>query len=123
MPAFLLTGVLVATLSPANAGDGQAASELDAPIRLTAFPNPLTVGADKAAGKRPAPIDIGALSPFGHAAPWIADVDGDDDQDLVVGDFPGYFWWFANVGSDEAPEYVAKGKLQAGGEDAKTPVY
>lgn len=69
------------------------------------------------------PINIGKLSNIAHAGPWIADVDGDGDRDLVVGDFPGYFWLFENKGTEEKPVYTGKGKLQASGEDAKTPVY
>ncbi|MEX0714079.1 MAG: hypothetical protein WD278_17200 [Pirellulales bacterium] len=69
------------------------------------------------------PINIGKLSNIAHAGPWIADVDGDGDRDLLVGDFPGYFWLFENKGTEEKPVYTSKGKLQAGGEDAKTPVY
>ncbi|MCG8650937.1 MAG: hypothetical protein MI861_13950 [Pirellulales bacterium] len=69
------------------------------------------------------PIDIGSLSSIAHAGPTIADVDGDGDRDLLVGDFPGYFWYFENKGDDRKPVYTSKGKLQAGGQDAKTPVY
>ena len=83
-------------------------SELNAPIRLTA------------AGEL---IDIGQLNNIAHAGPWIADVDQDGDRDLLVGDFPGYFWFFANEATDASPEYASAVKLQAGGEDAKTPVY
>jgi hypothetical protein len=69
------------------------------------------------------PIDIGKLSKFAHAGPCLADVDGDGDRDLVVGDFPGNFWLFENIGDDKKPVYAARGQLQAGGEAAKTPVY
>ena len=84
------------------------AAELNTPIRLTA------------AGKL---IDIGQLNNIAHAGPWIADVDQDGDRDLLVGDFPGYFWFFSNEATDGSPEYASAVKLQAGGEDAKTPVY
>ena len=79
--------------------------------------NPVRLKAD---GK---PIDIGSLSNIAHAGPVIADVDCDGDKDLLVGDFPGYFWFFENENTDQDPRYTSKGKLQAGGEDARTPVY
>ena len=88
--------------------DNRTSAELHAPVRL------------EADGK---PIDIGSLSSIAHAGPCIADVDGDGDRDLLVGDFPGYFWYFENEGDDATPVYTSKGKLQAGGEAAKTPVY
>ena len=69
------------------------------------------------------PIQIGALSNIAHAGPWVADVDCDGDRDLLVGDFPGYFWFFENTGDDKQPVYTSKGKLKAGGTAAKTPVY
>lgn len=86
----------------------RTSAELSVPVRL------------EADGK---PIDIGELSAFAHAGPWIADVDGDGDRDLLVGDFPGHFWLFENEGGEAEPLYTSRGKLQAGGEDAKTPVY
>ena len=89
------------------AQDG-GSSSLTAPVRL------------KADGE---PIDIGKLSKIAHAGPWLGDFDGDGDRDLLVGDFPGYFWLFDNAGTDKEPSFTSKGKLQAGGKDAKTPVY
>lgn len=69
------------------------------------------------------PIDLGALSSSGHAGPALGDVDGDGDRDLLVGDFPGHLWLFANVGTDRAPVYAAGVKLMADGKPAKVPVY
>ena len=94
-------------LADDNAGN-RVSAQLHPPVRL------------EADGK---PIDIALLSPIAHAGPCIADVDGDGDRDLLVGDFPGYFWYFQNDGDDAKPAYTEKGKLRAGGVDAKTPVY
>ena len=68
-------------------------------------------------------IDIGALPTNGHAGPCVGDVDADGDEDLLVGDFPGYFWFFENVSGNDSHSYAAALKLQAGGSDAKVPVY
>ena len=101
--SITLASLMVATAVPAT-----LAQELAPPVRL------------EADGK---PIDIGSVSQFAHAGPALGDVDGDGDQDLLVGDFPGNFWLFENTAGEGAPVYASKGRLQAGGQDAKTPVY
>lgn len=68
------------------------------------------------------PIDIGELSSFAHAGPWLADLDQDGDRDLLVGDF-GSFWLFENEVDNQSPRYASGVKLQAGGKDATIPVY
>jgi hypothetical protein len=66
-------------------------------------------------------IDSGAS--WGHSAPWLVDVDGDGVNDLVVGDFSGLFRFYRNEGTNEKPRYAKPINLQAGGVDAKVPIY
>jgi len=66
-------------------------------------------------------IDSGAA--WGHAGPWVEDVDGDRVKDLVVGDFSGLFKFYRNLGTSEQPRYAQGVNLQAGGVDAKVPIY
>ena len=66
-------------------------------------------------------IDTGAA--WGHSGPWVEDVDGDGSRDLVVGDFSGLFRVHRNQGTNLKPSYAAAVNLQAGGIDAKVPIY
>jgi hypothetical protein len=60
---------------------------------------------------------------WGHSGPWVEDVDGDGRRDLVVGDFSGLFRFYRNEGTNAKPRYAAAVNLQAGGADAKVPIY
>ncbi len=60
---------------------------------------------------------------WGHCGPWVADVDGDGVNDLVVGDFSGLFRFYRNEGTNQKPRYAKEVNLQAGGVDAKVPIY
>jgi hypothetical protein len=60
---------------------------------------------------------------WGHSGPWIEDVDGDGKRDLIVGDFSGLFRVYRNEGTNRQPHYAAAVNLQAGGTDAKVPIY
>ncbi len=65
------------------------------------FHPPVRIEAD---GK---PIDV----EVGHAAPLLADFDGDGVRDLLVGQFGGgKLWIFKNVGTNDAPRF-GPGKL------------
>jgi len=79
------------------------AGELAAPIRL------------EAAGK---PID----TEIGHAAPCVADFDGDGVQDLLVGQFGGgLLWIYRNEGTNAEPKLAAGVKFKEGAEDGRVP--
>jgi len=60
---------------------------------------------------------------WAHCGPWIEDFDGDSVRDLVVGDFSGRFQVYHNQGTNQAPRYAPVVNLQAGGTDAKVPIY
>ena len=60
---------------------------------------------------------------LGHSGPWVEDVDGDGRRDLIVGDFSGLFRLYRNEGTNREPRYAAAVNLQAGGVDAKVPIY
>jgi hypothetical protein len=107
----------------AVAGAGRAADDLpvnvpsDEPTRIERdlFESPVRLAADDGI------IDRGDA--WGHAGPWVEDVNGDGVRDLIVGDFSGLFAVYKNVGSNREPRYAKAVTLQAGGVDAKVPIY
>ena len=97
---FCVATALVSWAWPAWASDG---GDLAAPVRI------------KAAGK---PID----TEVGHAAPCVADFDGDGVKDLLVGQFgDGILWIFRNEGTNEAPRLAAGVKFKDGKKDGRVP--
>jgi hypothetical protein len=69
----------------------------------------------EAAGK---PIDTA----IGHAAPFVADFDGDGVRDLLVGQFgDGILWIYRNVGSNAEPKLAAGVKFKDGNPDGRVP--
>src|SRR5438094_529245 len=60
---------------------------------------------------------------LGHSSPWVVDLDGDGVNDLVVGDFSGFFRFYRNEGTNKQPRYAKAVNLQAGGVDAHVPIY
>jgi hypothetical protein len=64
------------------------------------------------------PIDVEK----GHAAPWVADFNGDGRPDLLVGQFGnGRLRLYRNVGTARAPKFAAFAWFQAGGKTGKVP--
>jgi len=83
-------------------GEG-ASGELLPPVRIEA-------------GGKPIDTDIG------HAAPFVADFDGDGVRDLLVGQFgEGILRIFRNEGTDAAPKLAAGVKFKDGAPDGRVP--
>ncbi len=98
---FLSTFGLAFTAGMLFAGAGD---EFSAPVKI------------EAGGK---PIDLG--SEIGHAAPFVADFDGDGKFDLLAGEFRGRLRIYRNEGTNEKPSFGSFSYLKAGGADAKVP--
>ena len=59
---------------------------------------------------------FGYTGPF-VSIPFVADLDRDGDQDLLVGNLHGSIGYLENVGDAGAPRFESRGLLQAEGED------
>jgi hypothetical protein len=101
----------------AREGGGDDETAPDKPVRVETglFHPPVRLAAADGV------IDSGPS--WGHSSPWLVDVDGDGVRDLVVGDFSGLFRYYRNEGTNQHPRYARAVDLQAGGVDAKVPIY
>lgn len=52
------------------------------------------------------PLDTQDAGGFGHASPFLVDLDADGKRDLVVGSISGKFHFYKNIGSDAAPKFA-----------------
>ena len=115
--SFLATALAAALVAPLLAGDAETEVAPDVAVRVekTLFYPPVRLRSADGV------IDTGPA--HGHSGPRVVDVDGDGVKDLVVGDYSGFFHFYRNDGTDREPRYAKPVNLQAGGVEAKVPIY
>ncbi|MHC4342758.1 MAG: FG-GAP repeat domain-containing protein [Planctomycetota bacterium] len=95
--------ILLLMIATAPLAGGEDKSEFLAPVRIEA-------------GGRPIDTEVG------HAAPLVADFDGDGIRDLLVGQFGGgILWIFRNEGTNIRPKLAAGVKFKGESPDGRVP--
>lgn len=103
MLSSALIAVMAAQVIAGVARPAALDPELNPPVRV------------EAAGK---PIDTAV----GHAAPFVADFDGDGVQDLLVGQFgEGKLWIYHNEGTPAKPRLAAGQLFKDGADTGRVP--
>ncbi len=93
----------VTVLGPAPAGAAGTATSLAEPVQVLAAGKPISVE-------------------IGHAAPFVADLDGDGKAELLVGQFgDGKLRIYRNQGTGTEPRFEQFTWFQAGGKEGKVP--
>ncbi len=69
------------------------------------------------------PMELGTDFGGGHAAPFVADFDGDGKMDLLVGCFRGKLRIYRNEGSNSNPVFNTYSYFKAGGADVQVPCH
>jgi hypothetical protein len=103
MRTWWLIAACTVTLGPAQVRADGSATALSDPVQILAGGKPISVS-------------------VGHAAPYVADIDGDGNPELLVGQFEdGKLRIYQNQGTRAEPRFEQFTWFQAGGTTGKVP--